>query len=228
MVIYLISEEKCSRNFLKLHFFQRLLFHLQGWRPLQHPPHGMSPYGASAARSLEHVEKFMELVSAKTNGDFKINISYGGLSKTVRIWTAFPLALLKWRNSAAGYHRDKNPTITVLELPFIGVANLEEEVAVAEAVYAHPAAQKDLARWSAKLFMTSPMPQYNVAGVGNAPKSLEDFNGMRIRATGGLEMRLKPLAQRQLLLRRQKLTPRLNPVVDSVFRSTCPFGVPHY
>ncbi|MEL7429762.1 MAG: C4-dicarboxylate ABC transporter substrate-binding protein, partial [Pseudomonadota bacterium] len=29
----------------------------------------------------EHVEKLAELVDAKTNGDFKINISYGGLSK---------------------------------------------------------------------------------------------------------------------------------------------------
>ena len=29
----------------------------------------------------EHVEKIAELVSAKTNGDFTLNISYGGLSK---------------------------------------------------------------------------------------------------------------------------------------------------
>ncbi len=29
----------------------------------------------------EHVEKLAELVSAKTNGDFTLNISYGGLSK---------------------------------------------------------------------------------------------------------------------------------------------------
>ena len=29
----------------------------------------------------EHVEKLAELVSAKTNGEFTLNISYGGLSK---------------------------------------------------------------------------------------------------------------------------------------------------
>ena len=29
----------------------------------------------------EHVEKLAELVSEKTNGEFKLNISYGGLSK---------------------------------------------------------------------------------------------------------------------------------------------------
>ncbi|MEM7290215.1 MAG: C4-dicarboxylate ABC transporter substrate-binding protein, partial [Pseudomonadota bacterium] len=32
----------------------------------------------------------------------------------------------------------------------------------------------------------SPMPQYNVAGVGDAPSGLDSFDGMRIRATGGL------------------------------------------
>ncbi len=30
----------------------------------------------------ENVEKLAELVEAKTNGDFKLNISYGGLSKS--------------------------------------------------------------------------------------------------------------------------------------------------
>ncbi|MEO0329184.1 MAG: C4-dicarboxylate TRAP transporter substrate-binding protein [Pseudomonadota bacterium] len=134
----------------------------------------------------EHVEKLAELVSEKTNGEFKINVSYGGLSKNKENLDGISVGAFEMAQFCAGYHRDKNPTITVLELPFIGVSNLEEEVAVAEAVYAHPAAQKDLARWSAKLFMTSPMPQYNVAGVGDAPASIADFDGMRIRATGGL------------------------------------------
>ena len=134
----------------------------------------------------EHVEKLAELVSAKTNGEFKLNISYGGLSKNKENLDGISIGAFEMAQFCAGYHRDKNPTITVLELPFLGVSTLEEEVKVATAVYNHPAAQKDLARWNAKLFMTSPMPQYNVAGVGDAPKSLDDFNGMRIRATGGL------------------------------------------
>ena len=134
----------------------------------------------------EHVEKLAELVSEKTGGDFQINISYGGLSKNRENLDGISIGAFEMAQFCAGYHRDKNPTITVLELPFLGVSNLEEEVKVATAVYNHPAAQKDLARWNAKLFMTSPMPQYNVAGVGDAPASLADFEGMRIRATGGL------------------------------------------
>lgn len=134
----------------------------------------------------EHVEKLAELVSAKTNGEFTLNISYGGLSKNRENLDGIEIGAFEMAQFCAGYHRDKNPTITVLELPFIGVSDLEEEVAVSHAVYAHPAAQKDLARWNAKLLMTSPMPQYNIVGTGEPRMGLEDFKGMRVRATGGI------------------------------------------
>ena len=134
----------------------------------------------------EHIEKLAELVKAKTNGEFTMNVSYGGLSKNRENLDGISIGAFEMAQFCAGYHRDKNPTITVLELPFLGVKDLAQEVKVSHAVYKHPAVEKDLARWNAKLLMTSPMPQYNVAGVGDAPKSLEDFNGMRIRATGGL------------------------------------------
>ena len=134
----------------------------------------------------EHIEKLGELLAAKTNGEFTLNISYGGLSTNRENLDGISIGAFEMAQFCAGYHRDKNPTITVLELPFLGVSTLEEEVAVSHAVYGHPAVQKDLARWNAKLLMTSPMPQYNVAGVGDAPSGLDSFSGMRIRATGGL------------------------------------------
>jgi TRAP-type C4-dicarboxylate transport system substrate-binding protein len=91
----------------------------------------------------------------------------------------------------AGYHRDKNPTITVLELPFLGVGDLETEIKVSQAVYSHPATVADLARWNATLLMPSPLPQYNIAGKGKAPETLADFEGMSVRATGGIGNALK-------------------------------------
>ncbi len=134
----------------------------------------------------EHVEKLAELVSAKTNGDFTMNVSYGGLSKNKENLDGISIGAFEMAQFCAGYHRDKNPTITVLELPFLGVTNLNEEVAVSHAVYKHPAVQKDLARWNAKLLMTSPMPQYNIVGTGEPRDTLDKFKGMRVRATGGL------------------------------------------
>ncbi|WP_424974584.1 C4-dicarboxylate TRAP transporter substrate-binding protein [Dinoroseobacter sp. S124A] len=134
----------------------------------------------------EHIHKLAELVEEKSGGEFTMNISYGGLSKNRENLDGISIGAFEMAQFCAGYHRDKNPTITVLELPFLGVANLEEEVAVSHAVYDHPAVQADLGRWNAKLLMTSPMPQYNIAGTGNARDKLADFDGMRVRATGGL------------------------------------------
>ena len=134
----------------------------------------------------EHVEKLAELVSAKTNGEFTMNISYGGLSKNKENLDGISIGAFEMAQFCAGYHRDKNRTITVLELPFLSVENLDQEVAVSHAVYGHPAVIEEMAQWNAKLLMTSPMPQYNIVGTGEVRDELADFEGMRVRATGGL------------------------------------------
>jgi len=134
----------------------------------------------------EHVEKLAELVSAKTNGEFTLNISYGGLSNNRENLDGISIGAFEMAQFCAGYHPDKNPSITVMELPFLGVETLEEETALALALYEHPAVEADLARWNAVLLMPSPMPQYNFVGLGDAPRSLEDFKGMSVRALGGI------------------------------------------
>jgi len=134
----------------------------------------------------EHVEKLAELVSEKTNGEFTMNVSYGGLSKNRENLDGISIGAFEMAQFCAGYHRDKNRVVTVLELPFLGVENLEQEVAVSKAVYGHPAAAEEMAQWNAKLLMTSPMPQYNLVGTGDPRATLEDFKGMRVRATGGI------------------------------------------
>ncbi len=134
----------------------------------------------------EHVEKLAELVSEKTGGEFTMNISYGGLSKNKENLDGISIGAFEVAQFCAGYHADKNRAITVLELPFLGVNTLAEEVAVSHAVYGHPAVQEEMEQWSAKLLMTSPMPQYNIVGTGDPRDELADFDGMRVRATGGL------------------------------------------
>lgn len=134
----------------------------------------------------EHVEKLAELVNEKTNGEFTLNISYGGLSKNTENLDGISIGAFEMAQFCAGYHRDKNPSITVLELPFLGVSSLEQEIELSMAVYNHPAAKADLERWNATLLMPSPLPQYNIVGVGDAPKTLADFQGLTVRATGGI------------------------------------------
>ena len=134
----------------------------------------------------EHVEKIAELVSQKTGGEFTLNLSYGGLSKNKENLDGISVGAFEMAQFCAGYHRDKNPTITVLELPFLGVSTLEEERKISQALYQHPAAMADLARWNATLLMPSPLPQYNLVGVGEPPATLADYEGLPVRATGGI------------------------------------------
>lgn len=134
----------------------------------------------------EHIEKIAELVSEKTDGEFTMNVSYGGLSKNRENLDGISIGAFEMAQFCAGYHPDKNKAITVLELPFLGVSNLDEEVAVSRAVYAHPAVAKEMEQWNAKMLMTSPMPQYNLVGTGEPRDTLAKMEGMRVRATGGL------------------------------------------
>ncbi|WP_342076551.1 TRAP transporter substrate-binding protein DctP [Yoonia sp. SS1-5] len=141
----------------------------------------------------EHVEKLAELVDEKTDGAFTLNISYGGLSDSRENLDGISTGTFEMAQFCAGYHRHKNPSITVLELPFLGVGSLEQEIKVSQAVYAHPATQADMARWNATLLMPSPLPQYNIVGTGFPPTALEDFGGMTVRATGGIGDALESL-----------------------------------
>jgi len=134
----------------------------------------------------EHIHKLDELIQKKTNGEFKLNISYGGLSKNRENLDGISIGAFEMAQFCSAYHPDKNPTLMVLDLPFLGVETLRQEGALDMAVYKHPAAVKDLARWNATILMASPLPQYNLAGVGKAPKPVADFKGHRSRATGGI------------------------------------------
>ncbi len=134
----------------------------------------------------EHVEKLAELVSEKTNGEFSLNLHYGGLAPSRENLDGIAAGDFEMAQFCAGYHPEKNPTITVLELPFLGVETLEQEIDLSLAVYRHPITQIDMLRWNATLLMPSPLPQYNIMGNGNPPISIDDFNGLPVRATGGV------------------------------------------
>ncbi len=146
----------------------------------------MSLWGKRRAFT-ENAEKFAELVSEKTDGKFEIKLNYGeALSKSRENLDGISFGAFEMAQFCASYHPDKNPTLTVLELPFLGVPDLETQVKLDKIVYNHPAVKDDLARWSAKLVMSSPMPQYNFVGKGDAPTQVSDFEGMRVRALGGI------------------------------------------
>jgi TRAP-type C4-dicarboxylate transport system substrate-binding protein len=134
----------------------------------------------------EHIHYLADAVAEATNGEFTMNISYGGLSNNTENLDGISIGAFEMAQFCAGYHPDKNRAITVLELPFMDVRNLAEEVAVSHAIYNHPAVAEEMAQWNARMLMTSPMPQYNLVGTGEPRDTVAAMDGMRVRATGGL------------------------------------------
>jgi TRAP-type C4-dicarboxylate transport system substrate-binding protein len=134
----------------------------------------------------ENVEKLAELVEQKTNGDFKLNISYGGLSKSRENLDGISFGAFEMAQFCSFYHKDKNPTITVTELPYSREISLARMAEIYKQVHAHPIVVKDLARWNATILMPTPMPQYNIVSKTDPLKGLEDFKGLRVRGPGGI------------------------------------------
>ena len=134
----------------------------------------------------ENVEKLAELVEQKTNGDFKLKISYGGLSKSRENLDGISFGAFEMAQFCSFYHKDKNPTITVTELPFTKDVSLARISEIYQKVHAHPIVVKDLARWNATLLMPTPLPQYNIVSKTDVLKDLNDFKGLRVRGPGGI------------------------------------------
>ena len=136
--------------------------------------------------ATEHVHRLAVLLEERTEGEFTLKINYGGLSNERETLDGISLGAFEMAQFCVGYHVDKTPSLTVLELPFLGVETLEESLAVSEAVYRHPAVEKDLERWNALLLMPSPAPALDMVGTGEPRDTLDAFQGMRVRATGGI------------------------------------------
>ena len=134
----------------------------------------------------ENVEKLAELVDQKTNGDFKLNISYGGLSKSKENLDGISFGAFEMAQFCSFYHNDKNPTITVTELPFTKEISLGRMAEIYKEVHAHPIVVEDLARWNATILMPTPMPQYNIVSKTEPITELADFKGLRVRGPGGI------------------------------------------
>lgn len=134
----------------------------------------------------ENVEKLAEIVERKSGGEFKLKISYGSLSKPKENLDGIAIGAFEMAQFCSFYHRNKNPTITVTELPFAKNVSLARIAKIYQQVHQSPIVVKDLARWNATLLMPTPLPQYNIVSKTKPLTSLDDFKGMRIRGPGGI------------------------------------------
>lgn len=140
------------------------------------------------------VERLSALVGEKTGGNWRIVLHYGGaLSKSRENLDGISVDAFQAAMFCNFYHPKKNPALMVLTMPFLPMSDWANNRKIRDAVYAHPAVKKELARWNAMAYTSSYLPQYEFLGKGKPPVRLEDWKGLTVRAGGGVGQAMKVL-----------------------------------
>jgi TRAP-type C4-dicarboxylate transport system substrate-binding protein len=139
-------------------------------------------------------EELARLVSERTGGKFQIKVHLGeALSKARENLDGIKLGAFQVANFCNFYHPGKNPAWMVLALPFVPLADYEVSRAVRVAMYKHPLFVKDMANWNAMPYVSVHLPQYEFLGRGEPPLKMENWEGKRVRAGGGIGEAMKVL-----------------------------------
>ncbi|HYD55837.1 MAG TPA: TRAP transporter substrate-binding protein DctP [Burkholderiales bacterium] len=139
------------------------------------------------------IEKIRDYVKEKTGGKFNITIGYSTFGGEREILDILSAGGLQATTICSSYHPDKHPAYTGLDLPFLPLPSFDVQWAVHDAYHKHPYIVKEMEKWNAMLYSSNLLPQYEFIGKGKAPKKLDDFKGMRVRAIGGIGAAMKNL-----------------------------------
>jgi TRAP-type C4-dicarboxylate transport system substrate-binding protein len=131
-------------------------------------------------------EAFAEYVNENSGGKMEITVHNGTLSPPRQILDNVSIGAFELGYVISSYHPGKNPMISVLDLPFLPIDSMEERAEIAEALFDNEMVVKEFANWQSVPVMSVVMPHYELMGKGEAPANLEDFAGMRIKATSGM------------------------------------------
>lgn len=147
------------------------------------------------------MEAMIEEVSTQTDGNFQIEIFYGGqLSGARENLDGLQLNAFEGAAICNFYHPGKNPAWMVFSLPFLPLGDPAVDRYVRSRMFEHPAIVADMAAWNAIPYVSGLLPQYEILGRGDAPTELSDWEGLRVRAGGGLGEAMEALgAVRQSL-----------------------------
>ncbi len=138
----------------------------------------------SVTEGIEYVSKY---VKDATCGKFNIKLYYGEqLSKAKENLDAIKVGAIEGAFVCSSYHPGKVRALSVLDLPFLPIQDLDVLAAVHKRLNQTEAFKKDLGKWGAVWYMSNLLPQYEYMGRGTPPKSVADFKGKRLRALGGM------------------------------------------
>lgn len=140
------------------------------------------------------MEAMAEKVREDTGGKFNIKIFYGGqLSGARENLDGLKLNAFEGAAICNFYHPGKNPAWMVFSLPFLPLGDPQVDKYVRTKMFEHPAIVADMEKWNAIPYASGLLPQYEILGKGDAPLTLDDWSGMRVRAGGGLGSAMEKL-----------------------------------
>ncbi len=137
------------------------------------------------------LERWAADMEEATNGGWKIKIHYGAtLSPPKENLDGLRAGMFDACHFCALYTPGKLPLHTVMELAFISPEDPLQISQMMAALWEHPALLKELEGWNAVPLLPGPALNYNI--MGNVPiRTVEDFNGVRIRVGGEMARVLK-------------------------------------
>lgn len=140
------------------------------------------------------MEELSKRAAEETGGKFKIQIFYGGqLSAAPENLDGLAINAFEGAAICNFYHPGKNPAWMVFSLPFLPLGDPAVDKTVRARLMEHPAIVADMERWNAVPYVSGLLPQYEILGRGDAPTELSGWNGLRVRAGGGLGSAMEAL-----------------------------------
>jgi TRAP-type C4-dicarboxylate transport system substrate-binding protein len=131
---------------------------------------------------FEYLAKFLD---EKTKGKFTLKLHYSeSIAPAKAVLDSLKIEAIQGGLVAFGYTPGKAPLHLALDLPYLPIPNLDVFQKVQEAFYNWEPAKKELARFNGVATYAVLLPSYEFMGSGKAPKTLEDWKGMRVRALG--------------------------------------------
>ena len=131
---------------------------------------------------IEYVAKYID---EKSGGKFIFKLHYSeSIAPAKAVLDSLKIEAIHGALCAFSYVPGKAPLHLALDLPYLPVADLDAWQYVQDKFYAWEPVKKELERWNAVAIYSALLPQYEFMGTGKAPKSLDDWKGMRVRALG--------------------------------------------
>jgi TRAP-type mannitol/chloroaromatic compound transport system substrate-binding protein len=153
----------------------------------------ISMWGNPRALSVG-MEELARKAAEETDGNFEIKIFYGAqLSSNRENLDGLKLNAFEGAAICNFYHPGKNPAWMVFSLPFLPLGDPKVDKHVRSKMMEHPAIIADMDRWNAMPYVSGLLPQYEILGKGEPPLTLEQWEGLRVRAGGGLGSAMEKL-----------------------------------